>query len=69
MEVRYRGRVCGLGGRGFNLVTEDCGPSRERGRPEDELGRSGWLHTGGRHRGVVGTLFCSVDVRRPLKTR
>ena len=26
------------GGRGFNLVTEDCGPSRERVRPEGEPG-------------------------------
>ena len=24
---------------------------------------------GGRHRGVVGTLFCSVDARRPLRTQ
>ena len=51
------------GGRGFNLATEDSEPSRERVRPEGEPGRSGWLHTGGRHRGVVGTLFCSVDAR------
>ena len=57
------------GGRGFNLVTADCGPSRGPARPEDALGRSGWLHTGGWHRGVEGTLFCSVDARRPLRTQ
>ena len=32
------------GGRGFNLVTADCGPSRGPARPEDALGRSGWSH-------------------------
>ena len=57
------------GGRGFNQATEDCGPSRGRTRPEGAFGRSGWLHTGGRHRGVRGTLFCSVDARRPLRTQ
>ena len=30
------------GGRGFNQETEDCGPSRERTRPEGAFGRSGW---------------------------
>ena len=51
------------GGRGFNLVKADCGPSRGPACPEGGLGRSGWFSPGGRHRGVVGTLFCSVDAR------
>ena len=32
------------GGRGLNLVTADCGPSRGPACPEGGLGRSGWSH-------------------------
>ena len=58
---------------------EDWGVNREAGgstrrrrtvghRGDQPARRARWadpdgLHTGGRHRGVVGTLFCSVDAR------
>ena len=47
-----RGGVRERGGRGFNLATADRGLSRGPVRPEGALGRSGWSHAGGWHRGV-----------------
>ena len=66
---RDLGRVRGLGGEGVQAgdgglwaVAESCASG----------GRAVLIRMvtpGGRHRGVVGTLFCSVDARRPLRTQ
>ena len=39
-RIRWRWRIW------FNLVTADCGPSREPARPEDALGRSKFWFSG-----------------------
>ena len=57
------------GGRGFNLVTADCGPSRGPACPEGGLGRSGWSHPVGGTEASWGRSSVRSTLVRPLRTQ